>query len=276
MPIMPCAIAAGSWVLPWKMKKLILIVRQLMKTSTSPGSAWRDVKVYKDHAFVVADGAEAHGIQIFDLRQLRDVEPEDMPVTFEETARYDGVNWADDTPPPTAIAPFFNGVFVDPDVGVVSCGGNGQIWWRQDGIVFRARLGGPLGIGTIFINGDHRELTVTDGDGQVTELNDAELDLRQMYGWTIPVTSLRYWALGIPDPSAPAETEIDENGRLIALQQRNWQVEITQYKEHSGQLLLGAVGLGARDGTPGGNVPVGSAGCGDVDELGVIPRAEPD
>lgn len=67
-------------------------VGQLLKTESSPGSAWRDVKVYKDHAFVVADGAAEHGIQIFDLTQLRDVKPEDMPVTFDMTAHYTGVH----------------------------------------------------------------------------------------------------------------------------------------------------------------------------------------
>lgn len=66
-------------------------VGELPKTATSPGSGWRDVKVYRDHAYVVADGAGQHGIQIFDMRQLRDVRPEDMPVTFAETNRYDGV-----------------------------------------------------------------------------------------------------------------------------------------------------------------------------------------
>ncbi|MEM1096442.1 MAG: choice-of-anchor B family protein [Bacteroidota bacterium] len=67
-------------------------VGQLMRTEGAPGSAWRDVKVYKDHAYIVADGAEAHGIQIFDLGQLRDVDPSDMPKTFEQTAHYDGVH----------------------------------------------------------------------------------------------------------------------------------------------------------------------------------------
>jgi len=67
-------------------------VGEMLKTKESPGSGWRDVKVYRDHAFVVADGAEAHGVQIFDLRQLRSVKPEDMPVTFEETAHYKGTN----------------------------------------------------------------------------------------------------------------------------------------------------------------------------------------
>ena len=65
-------------------------VGEMLKTEGSPGSGWRDVKVYRDHAFVVADGAEAHGMQIFDLRQLRDVSLADMPVTFKETAHYAG------------------------------------------------------------------------------------------------------------------------------------------------------------------------------------------
>lgn len=65
-------------------------VGQLYRTEGSPGSAWRDMKVYKNHAFIVADGANNHGTQIFDLTQLRDVNPADMPVTFKETAHYDG------------------------------------------------------------------------------------------------------------------------------------------------------------------------------------------
>lgn len=116
-------------------------------------------------------------------------------------------------------------------------GFNGQLWWRQDGSVFRVRISGPLGIGTVFINGNHRELTVTDRDGVVTKLDDAEVELRQMYGWTIPLTSLRYWALGIPDPASPAETEFGADGRLVKLRQQNWQVDITQYREGGGQLM---------------------------------------
>lgn len=122
-------------------------------------------------------------------------------------------------------------------VSAGSEGFNGKLWWRQDGVVFRARISGPLGVGTVFINGDGRELTVTDSDGVVTELDDAEAELRQMYGWTIPLTSLRYWALGIPDPAGPAVTEFDPHGRLIRLRQLNWQVDITQYREGGGQLM---------------------------------------
>jgi choice-of-anchor B domain-containing protein len=34
-------------------------------------STWRDIKVYQDHAYIVADNAGAHGMQVFDLTQLR-------------------------------------------------------------------------------------------------------------------------------------------------------------------------------------------------------------
>ncbi|NND71170.1 MAG: choice-of-anchor B family protein [Rhodothermales bacterium] len=46
----------------------------------SVSSTWRDIKVYKNHAFIVADGASSHGMQIFDLTRLRD--PGQTPVQF--------------------------------------------------------------------------------------------------------------------------------------------------------------------------------------------------
>ncbi len=52
-------------------------------------NTWRDIKVYENHAFVVADGAGDHGVQIFDLTRLRDVQ--DAPATFDEDAHYDRV-----------------------------------------------------------------------------------------------------------------------------------------------------------------------------------------
>ncbi len=60
----------------------------LSRTEGSRANTWRDMKVFRDHAFVVADGAGRHGMQIFDLTQLRDVtEPRD----FEATAIYNGI-----------------------------------------------------------------------------------------------------------------------------------------------------------------------------------------
>lgn len=49
-------------------------------------STWRDIKVYQDHAYIVADSAGSHGMQVFDLTELRNVTS--PPVTFSETAHY--------------------------------------------------------------------------------------------------------------------------------------------------------------------------------------------
>jgi len=61
----------------------------LPKTPGSRGNSWRDIKVYDNHAFIVADGAGHHGMQIFDLTRLRDVQS--PPAAFEEDAHYDGI-----------------------------------------------------------------------------------------------------------------------------------------------------------------------------------------
>lgn len=50
-------------------------------------SNWRDVKVYKNYAFIVSE-ADGHGMQIFDLSQL--LLADDLPVEFENSAHYDG------------------------------------------------------------------------------------------------------------------------------------------------------------------------------------------
>lgn len=53
-------------------------------------STWRDVKVYKDHAYVVADFIrfESHGMQVFDLTRLRNVP--NPPETFTADNIYTG------------------------------------------------------------------------------------------------------------------------------------------------------------------------------------------
>lgn len=114
-------------------------------------------------------------------------------------------------------------------------GFDGKFNWSQKDDAFTATVGGPLGIGMVRIEGDDRSIVLTEKDGAETVLVDAELELYYRYGWTIPITSLRYWALGIPDPRTPAETQIDERGRLVQLRQNDWVVEISRYREEAGQ-----------------------------------------
>ena len=116
-------------------------------------------------------------------------------------------------------------------------GFNGNLNWEQRREYFDARLSGPLGAGSVRISGDTDTIKVTDSDGMVTELADAERALQRVYGWDIPVASLRYWALGIPDPAAPSEARFAADNSLSGLQQGGWQVSIDQYRESAGQIM---------------------------------------
>ncbi len=67
-----------------------IYIGNLPKTEGSPSAAWRDIKVYKDHAYIVADASDKHGMQVFDLTQLRDTQG--APFVYEPTAFYDKIH----------------------------------------------------------------------------------------------------------------------------------------------------------------------------------------
>mgnify|MGYP003674657106 CR=1 FL=1 len=65
-------------------------VGNLPLTDTAQPNVWRDMKVYKNHVYIVADGAREHGMQVLDLTQLREFDGE--PMLFKETTIYRNVN----------------------------------------------------------------------------------------------------------------------------------------------------------------------------------------
>jgi choice-of-anchor B domain-containing protein len=63
----------------------------LPMTEGANANAWRDMKTYGNHVFIVADGSGPHGMQVFDLTRLRGVT---TPQTFTADAHYDGIGSA--------------------------------------------------------------------------------------------------------------------------------------------------------------------------------------
>ena len=53
---------------------------------------WADIKVYQDHAFMVADSVDNYGIQVFDLTELRNITK--PPVILKSTTSYHQFNRA--------------------------------------------------------------------------------------------------------------------------------------------------------------------------------------
>jgi choice-of-anchor B domain-containing protein len=69
-------------------------VAYLPLTDGARPSSWREMKTYKDHAFIVSDGSGPHGIQIFDLTRLRTMKPQPngRPYKVEADFIYRDVN----------------------------------------------------------------------------------------------------------------------------------------------------------------------------------------
>lgn len=80
-----CATTGVAFVDITTPDKPILLGRLPTATINSP---WRDIKVYNNYAYIVADRADTHGMQIFDLTRLRNVS--NPPVIFSEDNLYSG------------------------------------------------------------------------------------------------------------------------------------------------------------------------------------------
>ncbi|MFM7626537.1 MAG: lipoprotein insertase outer membrane protein LolB [Gammaproteobacteria bacterium] len=103
-------------------------------------------------------------------------------------------------------------------------GFSGALRWVQTGAKVRLELDGPLGVG-----GARYELDPTSVDGAAFE---------QALGVPVPVASLRYWLLGVPDPALAAEESLESGAaRLAALQQAGWSVVYTRYATVPGTRL---------------------------------------
>src|SRR3546814_14480614 len=81
---------------------------------------------------------------------------------------------------------------------------------------FEIRIAGPFGAGAVAISGtpDHVEIRTKDG---IEHTDDPQAWLFQRAGWSFPIAGLRWWVLGLPAPNAPAQIELDAQGRLAAL-----------------------------------------------------------
>jgi choice-of-anchor B domain-containing protein len=64
-----------------------VFVADLPLTEGANPATWRDIKVYRDHAFIVADGSGAHGMQVLDLARVRAFDGTPLQLTPDTTYR---------------------------------------------------------------------------------------------------------------------------------------------------------------------------------------------
>jgi len=124
-------------------------------------------------------------------------------------------------------------------VGVINGkdGGSGSLDWKQQGPELTFDFRGPLGAGAIHIQGDAGALRIQSSRGDDFITTDPEQDFTAHMHMPMPVLSMRYWMLGIPDPTAAYTKTADSRGEPLSLEQRDWQVEYQEYSDVQGYAL---------------------------------------
>ncbi|EIT69913.1 lipoprotein insertase outer membrane protein LolB [Hydrocarboniphaga effusa] len=102
-------------------------------------------------------------------------------------------------------------------------------WLERADRHFELRLAGPFGAGAVELRGDADLVEVRNSDG-VQQTADPEGWIRHRYGWTLPISGLRYWALGVPNPRIPSQPSLDAQGRLETLIQNGWKLTYSEYR----------------------------------------------
>lgn len=81
------------------------------------------------------------------------------------------------------------------------------------------KLFGPLGQGAVSIQLWADRVKIDRGAGRVQTSDDPEQFIKQQVGLAVPLHSLRYWAIGLPEPDADYQTTADgfvQFGWLVA------------------------------------------------------------
>jgi outer membrane lipoprotein LolB len=123
----------------------------------------------------------------------------------------------------------------------VAAGGEGfnaNLRWTQEGNRSQVTLEGPLGVGGAQLTASGDDLTVVTSRGERIESAAAHAEVAARLGFDPPLSSLRYWVLGVPNPAQPASESLDPaQQRLAALTQEGWHVEYQSYTSASGEIL---------------------------------------
>ena len=116
-------------------------------------------------------------------------------------------------------------------------GFSARLKWEQHGPRTEVVLNGPLGVGGVRVVAEAGSLAVTNSQGAVLGSDAAHAELRARLGFEPPLTSLRYWILGVPDPDSPAQEMLGTAQRLAGLTQDGWDIEYSDYVNSAGAWL---------------------------------------
>jgi outer membrane lipoprotein LolB len=115
--------------------------------------------------------------------------------------------------------------------GRVAVAANGQgfsasLRYQQAAQRSNLALDGPLGIGGLRVALDGQNLNIATSRGDNLGGDAARAELERRLGFSLPLSELRWWLLGIPAPGEASVEQDDGSGEIHGFVQSGWHVRI--------------------------------------------------
>jgi outer membrane lipoprotein LolB len=118
-------------------------------------------------------------------------------------------------------------------VAIAAQGWQATLNWRQHGESEEVHLSGPFGVGALVLERTPDGLSLNGAPPSDAVTNQ----LQEKLGFELPLDHLRFWLLGVPDPSAAFEVKRNEQDRASQLRQADWSIDYDRYMPVAGDLL---------------------------------------
>ncbi len=117
------------------------------------------------------------------------------------------------------------------------------VHWCQVGNHSKLELSGPMGLGSVLLSYHLGELWIRESTDHVSITHQPQRLLQSRLGFSVPLSALRFWLMGIAEPGAIDYQQRDSDGQLNLLRQHDWVVIYDNYTMVDGYQLPGKIKL---------------------------------
>jgi outer membrane lipoprotein LolB len=112
-----------------------------------------------------------------------------------------------------------------------------NLFWEHEPAQDRLRVSGPLSQGMVSIVVQKDLIYINEGNGITHASRDPDAMLQERLGFAVPLASLRYWMLGVPDPEQTSTPLPAGEGFLSGFEQAGWVIRVERSRDIENLML---------------------------------------
>ena len=123
-----------------------------------------------------------------------------------------------------------------------------KVIWQQKDETYQIKLQDFIGRTVAIIDGSEDAVVVKTSKGQQYKGDNAEALIKELFGMHIPVSGLRFWLQGLPQPNRQLdELMLSEEGLAESIRQQGWLMSYPYYVANDPFKMPSQVLLGIED-----------------------------